>query len=109
MPVFSGCQTLDFERVIFEEGVLEWVSRFDKHDFQTVFENHVHTQKRTKPIKGFQHDPRGTVYLGDGSWGAAIATCEGTQYKYLDNIQREASMWVTRIKGDVIEHSAITN
>ena len=39
----------------------------------TVFENHVHSFKRTKPLKSNQPAENGTVYVGDGAYGAVLA------------------------------------
>jgi hypothetical protein len=39
----------------------------------TVFENHVHSFKRTKPLLGNSPKENGTVYLGDGAYGAVIS------------------------------------
>jgi hypothetical protein len=46
-----------------------WVPLFEEHGIQFAFENHNHAYKRTHPIKGGKIDPKGVVYLGDGSWG----------------------------------------
>ena len=43
----------------------------------TVFENHVHTFKRTYPIYGNRRVVNGTVYLGDGAYGAIPETKYG--------------------------------
>jgi hypothetical protein len=39
----------------------------------TVFENHVHSFKRTKPLIGSAPSDKGTVYVGDGNYGAVTA------------------------------------
>lgn len=33
------------------------------------FENHSHSYKRTKLLRGGKEDPTGTLYIGDGAWG----------------------------------------
>jgi hypothetical protein len=49
----------------------EWVPLFDLAKIPFVFEHHNHCFKRTHPLKGGKVDPKGTVYLGDGSWGVS--------------------------------------
>jgi hypothetical protein len=39
----------------------------------TAFENHVHAFKRTKPLIGSAPNDKGTVYVGDGAYGAIIS------------------------------------
>jgi hypothetical protein len=46
-----------------------WVPLFDAAGVAAAFEHHVHTLKRTRPMKGSQYDASGTTYLGDGQWG----------------------------------------
>jgi 3',5'-cyclic AMP phosphodiesterase CpdA len=46
-----------------------WLPIFDTFGLDAAFEHHDHTYKRTVPIKNGKEDPKGIVYLGDGSWG----------------------------------------
>ncbi len=46
-----------------------WAPLFDKYRLNMAFENHDHAYKRTFPLRGGEIDPRGVVYIGDGSWG----------------------------------------
>ena len=44
-------------------------ARFDLNNFITVFENHVHSFKRMKKLRGGSEDiENGVLYLGDGCW-----------------------------------------
>ena len=52
-------------------GLTYWVPEIDRSGYRSAWENHIHAFKRTFPLKGGLIDPAGTVYLGDGSWGAS--------------------------------------
>ena len=51
-----------------------WPPLFDTYRLHLAFENHDHAYKRTYPLKDSQYDPRGVVYIGDGSWGTKPST-----------------------------------
>lgn len=53
------------------EGRALWAPLFDEHGLGAAFENHVHSFKRTKPLRDSQPHPNGTVYVGDGYWGVS--------------------------------------
>lgn len=46
-----------------------WIPLFEKGGIQAAFEHHDHCYKRTYPLIKGDPDPRGVLYLGDGSWG----------------------------------------
>ena len=48
---------------------LAWVPEFDAAALDAAFEHHVHTMKRTRPMRSSEYDPSGVTYLGDGNWG----------------------------------------
>jgi hypothetical protein len=41
-----------------------WVPTFDAVGLDAAFEHHVHTMKRTRPMRGSVYHPQGTTYLG---------------------------------------------
>jgi len=47
-----------------------WSPLFEQHGVKVAFEHHDHASKRTVPIRQGKEDASGTVYLGDGPWGA---------------------------------------
>ncbi|MCI5059191.1 MAG: metallophosphoesterase, partial [Flavobacteriales bacterium] len=56
-----------------------WANLFYEHDVNVVIESDAHTVKSTYPVKpdlsgdeGFVIDTEGTVYLGEGTWGAPV-------------------------------------
>lgn len=65
-----------------DELVLHWASRFYQYGMNLVIESDCHTVKQTWPIRpsrergaaqGFiRDDRRGTVYVGEGCWGAPL-------------------------------------
>jgi len=46
-----------------------WIPYFEKYGIIAAFEHHDHSYKRTHPIKNYQVDPHGILYLGDGGMG----------------------------------------
>lgn len=46
-----------------------WVPLYENTGVEIVFENHDHTFKRTKPLRGGEVHPQGIRYIGDGLWG----------------------------------------
>jgi hypothetical protein len=56
-----------------------WAPLFWQHRVAMVFESDTHVAKATQPLKpdtkgsgGFVVDPQGSVYLGEGGWGAPL-------------------------------------
>ncbi|EFA84963.1 hypothetical protein PPL_01956 [Heterostelium album PN500] len=47
-----------------------WSPIFDRYNLTVAYENHYHLYKRSKPLLGGEENPLGTVYMGDGAWGA---------------------------------------
>lgn len=52
------------------QGLQYWVPEFDRSQYMSIWENHSHLMKRTKPLKGGVPKENGTIYLGEGCWGA---------------------------------------
>jgi len=66
----------------------------------TVFENHVHSFKRTKPLKSNQPAENGTVYVGDGAYGAVLAmTCKpDATMNIFDVFKNKNNFWLSEIR-----------
>jgi hypothetical protein len=47
-----------------------WCPLFDRSQISAAFEHHNHTFKKTFRLKANQINPDGTLYFGDGCWGA---------------------------------------
>lgn len=70
VPLYPSSPSLDLSIVPVALGIKYWVPIFDQYSVMTVFENHVHSFKRTNPLSCSLSSPAGTVYVGDGQWGA---------------------------------------
>ncbi len=57
-----------------------WVPLFEKYKVDACFESHDHAYKRTHPLIKGKKDPKGVVYLGDGSWGVQPRKPESRSY-----------------------------
>lgn len=72
-----------------KELILQWATLFHKFKVQAVIESDAHVVKTTWPIKpgvgpgseeGFvRDDKQGTVYLGEGGWGAPLRTADDSK------------------------------
>lgn len=88
-----------------------WVPYFDKHHFALGLENHRHAFKRTKPmINGKVHE-KGTVYLGDGSWGAGGSNCKVTNATGNMEIMSNnvSHFWMLYVTNNNIRIKAVNN
>ena len=69
VPIYGSCEAFDRNPQRFLYALFHWVPAFDKFKVMTVFENHVHAFKRTKPlIASNPVEKGGTVYVGDGAY-----------------------------------------
>jgi len=82
-----------------DDGIKEWIARFDKYNFQAIYENHVHAFKRTKSIKYGMEDINGTIYLGDGNWGANFHGCDINNHSLIEKTGIYNSVWLTKYDG----------
>jgi hypothetical protein len=76
VPQYSTCYNEQLDQSYLVDGQEEWIKRFDRYGFQAIFENHVHAFKRTLPITNNAPAENGTIYFGDGNWGADFFGCE---------------------------------
>ncbi|EAS06851.1 metallophosphoesterase (macronuclear) [Tetrahymena thermophila SB210] len=109
VPIYSACGSIDEESSPSTvRALFHWVPNFDTYRMATVYENHVHTFKRTYPMVGNKVvEKDGTVYLGDGAYGAIPFYCKLN--KSLDIFAKAAcinNFWVTQITQDKLYHRA---
>ncbi len=73
-----------------------------------AFQNHVHSFKRTKPLVGSSPTEFGTVYLGDGAYGAIISQmCKpDVTVDIFDAFAKKNNFWLTEITENKVEHWA---
>lgn len=90
----------------------EWVPLFDQYDFAFVQENDAHLCKQTWPVRkssgdeseeGFVRDDfNGTVYTGEGGWGAPLRDNDDNKSWTRDSDKVNQFKWVF-INQDTIE------
>jgi acid phosphatase type 7 len=94
-----------------------WLPLFEKYGVHVAFENHDHDYKRTYPLIKGKIDPRGVVYIGDGSWGVKprvpkkankseyfAKTKAAQQYVKVKLTDSMREFWAINTKGQVIDH-----
>lgn len=69
-----------------------WCSLFNAYPLTAVFENHNHTYKKTFPIQNNEISDKGTIYFGDGCWGALPRVT--AKHKYLEKGGRENHVYL---------------
>ena len=94
-----------------------WCPVFDEYALQAAFEHHNHTYKKTVPLKANVENPLGTVYFGDGCWGAKprkirkqsyLEKAASTNHFYLVEMTRKtASISAIGSKGELIDRAEI--
>ena len=112
-----------------------FVALFDQYHVTAAFENHLHSAKRTVPLRGgdglsAESTEPGTVYFGDGNWGISYApedgnngmtTMEESRKRYLPMVAAsdhsdllayysvEFHVWMGRLGGRWANFSAISD
>jgi len=88
-----------------------WLPLFDRYGMNVAFEHHDQTLKRTKPLRGGEIDPHGTLYLGDGGWGPRLQypPIQGYFHKYFAALRgKQHFFWLMHIEEHAISYSAIS-
>lgn len=67
-PIYPACEFIYVETLNLAKKY--WVPLFDKYNVTVAFENHAHSLKRTYPLRDNKRAETGTLYIGDGAWGA---------------------------------------
>ena len=67
-PIYPACEFTYVETLNLAKKY--WVPIFDKYNVTVAFENHAHSLKRTYPLRDNKKSETGTLYIGDGAWGA---------------------------------------
>lgn len=84
---------------------LQWADNFYDHGFDLVLESDSHVMKRTQPLKpdangpeGFVaalDDPKATVYIGEGCWGAPLRPADDAKPWTLDTESFNGFDWIS--------------
>jgi len=95
----------------FDSGIAKllrdkWVPKFENYSVKAVFENHDHAYKRTYPIMKNQIDPKGVLYMGDGSWGVEKPREPQERWYLAKSAAKQHTILVT-IDKEKIRYSAI--
>jgi hypothetical protein len=108
VPIYSVCESFDKSPERYLYALFHWIPNFDKYKIMTVFENHVHSFKRTKPMIGNTPSENGTVYVGDGAYGALISEMctPDITFDIFDSFSKSNNMWLSEIYEDRVEHFA---
>lgn len=87
-----------------EEQMLYWSTLFHKYAVQLVIESDAHVVKTTWPVRpsrepgsdqGFiRDDIRGTVYLGEGTWGAPLRANDDNKAWTRNSASFNAFFWI---------------
>jgi acid phosphatase type 7 len=104
-PLYPSHRDFDDGRA--EAGRENWLSIFDTHGLRVALENHDHTFKRTKVLKGNEVSETGTVYLGDGSFGVVPRDVPEPDRWYLEKAEGKSHFWLIEIDGDGMHYTAI--
>jgi hypothetical protein len=108
VPIYSVCEAFDSNPERFLFALFHWVPNFDKYKVMTAFENHVHSFKRTKPLVGSSPAEKGTVYVGDGAYGALISEmCHpDASLGIFETFSKSNNFWYSEIYSDRVMHIA---
>ena len=83
---------------------MQWADNFYAHGFDLILESDSHVMKRTLPLKpdssgpeGFSSapdDPKATVYIGEGCWGAPLRPADDAKPWTLDTDSFNGFDWI---------------
>ena len=93
------------------ETLKYWVPVFDEFAFTVIFENHVHSFKRTVPLTCSLETASGVIYVGDGQWGAGSQTTPNPGFDTDPEIFMKEGLkfhvWVVEVSSEDAEFTAI--
>jgi len=78
VPMYPTIRSYDSNRSAVIRN--NWLPLFDEYHVMIGFENHDHVYKRTKLLKAGKEDAKGTLYLGDGSWGVSTRSVPDSRW-----------------------------
>jgi len=102
VPIYPACEDEDDMPLKENEIAAQvWTPIFENHNYQGVFENHVHLLKKTYPLrKGAPHSD-GVIYFGDGNWGVAPHGCSAknapVNRHLFERVGEESHVWVMNV------------
>lgn len=84
-----------------------WAPLFDKHGLNLALENGDKAYKRSVYIKENKENSEGTLYIGDGCWGAEPASVSDEERWYLDQFESKRFFLAIDVQSDRINISAV--
>lgn len=105
-PLYPSHRDFDDWRAV--AGRENWLPIFDQYGLDVAFENHDHSFKRSKVLKGNQVADSGTVYLGDGSFGVNPREAVDPGRWYLEKASGTPHFWVVTIDDAGMHFKAIS-
>ncbi len=96
-----------FDRTISLEERNLWLPLFDSYKVSACFENHDHTFKRTKILKGNQPSSEGTIYLGDGCFGVNPREIKNLDLGYLEKAESRRHFWFVEVDAEKLIAKAV--
>lgn len=88
-------------------GREHWAPLFDRYDLSVAFENHDHTWKRSRPLRGNRVAEDGVLYLGDGCWGRPPRAVLWQGRWYLDRQATVTHFWMVDVAAGGMVYRAI--
>jgi len=104
-PLYPSHRDFDDRRAV--DGRENWLSLFDAYGLRVALENHDHTFKRTKVLKGNAVAEEGTLYLGDGSFGVKPRDIPEPDRWYLEKASPTPHVWLVEIDDAGMRYSAV--
>lgn len=104
-PLYPSHRDYDDSRSV--AGREAWLPLFDQYGLRVALENHDHTFKRTKVLKGGQVSDTGTVYLGDGCFGQVPRNIPDPDRWYLEKASGTPHFWQVDIDDSGMRFQAI--
>jgi len=105
VPLYPTHRPYDGDRS--KDGRTYWGPLFDKYGLTVGFEHHDHVFKRSKPLKNNQVVDRGTVYVGDGTFGVDPRKVDPTPRWYNEKEGSIAHFWVVDVRPEGLSLKAI--
>ena len=103
IPLYPSVR--DPQAVYSSEGRKHWVPLFDKFMMTAAFENHDHGLKRTYRLRDNKKHPKGTLYLGDGTFGVPARPVK--KQPYLKKAASTQHFWRVDVSESRVRYRAI--
>jgi len=111
VPMYPVCLGSTEDPRTVTEAKEYWGELFQKYNFSSVFENHVHLYKKTHPMLDGEANPggRGVTYFGDGNWGSSPYICDfdGNSTGIMEAYSTSRHVWLINVTQDVLSHYAV--